>query len=87
MNFLIIFLIKKYNQFQANGKTLLLKAIDHGQLDSIRELVKAGADPNGYSKEDWYGTPLTFALYQNKHDCMEVLLELEQILILQTRKK
>ena len=73
---LIIFLIKKHKLFQANGKTLLLKAIDHGQLDSIRELVKAGADPNGYSKEDWYGTPLTFALYQNKHDCMEVLLEL-----------
>ena len=31
---------------------------------------------SGYSKELWYGTPLVFALYQSRHDCMELLLEL-----------
>ena len=60
---------------QEDGKTLLLRAIDHGQIDCIKELVIAGADLNFYSKELCV-TPLIFALYQSRHDCMEVLLEL-----------
>ena len=60
---------------QENGKTLLLKAIDYGQIDCIRALVKGGADLNGYTKEIWYGCPLSFAMNKKKYDCMKVLLE------------
>ena len=60
---------------QENGKTLLLKAIDYGQIDCIRALVKGGADLNGYTKEIWFGCPLTFAMNKKKYDCMKVLLE------------
>lgn len=49
------------NQFDSNGKTVLIKAVSNKEIDKVRSLLQNGADENLAEKEGLQGTPLMYA--------------------------
>lgn len=61
---------------QTRHKALALAAL-HGQTDVIGLLLDAGEDPNRYNPEGFHshGTPLHHAVWTNKRDTVQLLLD------------
>jgi ankyrin repeat protein len=61
------------NKTDEIGDTPLHKAAWYGGTDIVRKLIKAGANPNAKSKNNW--TPLHYAAVRGKKEVVRVLIE------------
>ena len=63
------------NTPNAEGDTPLVHAARRGHLDLLTELIKAGADVNMKTKNNWNMTPLLWAAVGGHKACIEVLIK------------